>query len=322
MSALGYLLRGAWALRIRLPIGPRQPVVILYHGVPRSHSASIAGAEFEKHVSFLTKHCECIHPRDLERRRSPGGRVRVLLTFDDGFRNNAEVAAPILRQHRMPAVFFVSSRHATPGRYLWFSYLWALESEFPGSTLTFRGERFDMSRARRPGSVARLKEALLGLTPHPAAMYRAIDEELPPLEDFVNESVLADRYAGMSAAQAGELAADPLFAVGVHTVDHPFLTRCEPAEARRQIQQNRQWLEAACGVRCDTIAYPSGNYDDSVLALCRSVGLKRGYAVAARRGEQSELALSRLGIYSPSTDVLGFKLAWGGVVRRTGLPIG
>jgi peptidoglycan/xylan/chitin deacetylase (PgdA/CDA1 family) len=246
----------------------------------------------------------------------------VLLTFDDGFRNNAEVAAPILRKHRVPAVFFVSSRHAVRGRYLWFSYLWALEADFPATALTFRAEHFDMSIANRQRSVSRLRQTLLALTPHPAAMYRAIEEELPHLEEFISQDVLADRYAGMSAEQAGELAADPLFSVGAHTVDHPFLTRCEPAEALRQISENRQWLEAACGRPCHAIAYPSGAYNRTIVDLCRSAGFTRGYAVATPAGQQSDLALSRIGIYSESTDVLGFKVMWGPLVRRVGLPIG
>ena len=40
----------------------------------------------------------------------------VVLTFDDGFANNATVARPVLEELQMSAVFFVSTRHLEPGR--------------------------------------------------------------------------------------------------------------------------------------------------------------------------------------------------------------
>ncbi len=47
--------------------------------------------------------------------RQPG----VLLTFDDGFANNARVALPLLEEFSAPAVFFVSTQHVQePGDWL------------------------------------------------------------------------------------------------------------------------------------------------------------------------------------------------------------
>src|SRR5204863_5423449 len=107
------------------------PVVLLYHGVPMDESEPVSGRAFEQQLAFLSKHCEFVSPTQIEDRRSPYERLRVVLTFDDGFRNNADVAAPILRRYGVPALFFVSSRHATRGKYLWFSYLRALERFYP-----------------------------------------------------------------------------------------------------------------------------------------------------------------------------------------------
>ena len=105
---------------------------------------------------------------------------------------------------------------------------------------------------------------------------------MPPLDEFVSARDVNDSYAGMTAEQVAELAANPLFSIGAHTVDHPFLTRCEPAEAAQQIERNRLWLEATCGQRCDSIAYPAGDYSAALLDVCRHAGFSRGYAVASR----------------------------------------
>jgi len=126
----------------------------------------------------------------------------------------------------------------------------------------------------------------------------------------------------MTAEQVADLAADPLFSVGVHTTDHPFLTRCQTDEALHQIEDNRTWLESACGRRCDAIAYPSGDYSAELLNVCRREGFVRGYAVSRRISGRSMLELERIGIYSESTDVLGFKVQWAALMRALCLPVG
>ena len=303
-------------------VAPRTPVVLLYHGVPMDDSDPVSARAFETQVAFLAEHCEFVSPGQIDDRRAPYERLRVVLTFDDGFRNNADVAAPILRRYGVPALFFVSSRHATRGKYLWFSYLRALERFYPGEELAFRDTVLDMRPAARAESVRWLQRTLLTLRPHPSAMYQAIETELPQLEGFVDAQSLTDLYAGMTAEQVAALAADPLFSIGIHTEDHPFLTRCEPEEAVRQVQRNRKWIEDACGRPCDTIAYPGGDYDDAVLDMCRHARIDHGFAVMPRSARRSRMEIPRIGVYAESTAALGFKAHWGSALRRAGLRVG
>lgn len=322
-AALGSLLRAGWRLPGARMLSFRDPVVLLYHGVPRTPDGrGVAAGVFERHVAFLAENFELVSLPGLSRTRRRAEGIRVLLTFDDGFRNNAEVVAPILRSHGVSAIFFVSSRHATRGKYLWFSYLRALRRSYPDGSIIFRGERMDMSPGARAATVDRLRRALGGLTPYPAAMYRTIEEELPPLDEFVSGDEIADRYAGMTKEQVGELAADPLFTVGTHAIDHPFLTMCSAAEAARQIDENRRWIEDATGQSCSVIAYPHGDYDDEVLAHCRDAEFEHGFAVDPRVRSDAQLERPRIGVYSMSTDALGFKVQWGNLMRLMRIPVG
>ena len=321
-AAAAVPLRLDWTLPLARTVASRWPVVLMYHGVPPDGSDQVTARTFERHVQCLKNRFDLVAARESDRKRIRGGRIQVVLTFDDGFRNNAEVVAPILRRHRIPAEFFVSSRHSTPGRYLWFAYLRALERWFPWRLFSFRGETFSMAAGERQQSIQRLRDILLGLRPHPGAMYDAIDNELPRLEDFVGEPALAGHYAGMTAEQVGDLAAEPLFSVGVHTVDHPLLTRCEPDEARRQIDANRTWLESVCGRRCEAVAYPGGDYSADLIQICQTRGFSRGYVVARQLRTRSPLERERIGIYSRSLDVLQLKVQWGTFLRFLGLSIG
>lgn len=313
----------SWRFPLLRVLSSRHPVVLLYHGIPaKGDGASVDAEIFERHVEFLQDHCELIRPDKISATRRATDKIQVVLTFDDGFRNNAEVVAPILRRHQVPALFFICSRHAIPGKYLWFSYLRALEAHFPGDYIAFRGKCLDMSPKRRTGTMRSLWDSLLRLKPHPQAMYTAIDEELPRLEEFVETGQLRDCYAGMTAEQVNELAADSLFSIGAHTADHPFLTKCDSDEVKRQIVENKRWIEQVTNRPCESIAYPSGAYNRRVIEQCREIGFVCGYAVTAAGASGNNFELPRIGIYSTARDILGFKVQWGNLIRCLRLPIG
>jgi peptidoglycan/xylan/chitin deacetylase (PgdA/CDA1 family) len=157
-------------------------------------------------------------------------------------------------------------------------------------------------------------------------MYEKIERSLPSLESFTSREYFNDHYAGITWDHIREIARDPLFEVGVHTVDHPFLTLCDDTEMERQIKTNREELERVAGKRIHSIAYPSGDYDYRVAAKCRDLGLDRRYAVDLRssavEGARDLSSIPRVGVYKPSLSIVGFKVQWGNLLRRTSLRFG
>jgi peptidoglycan/xylan/chitin deacetylase (PgdA/CDA1 family) len=85
--------------------------IFTYHSIDPSGSAiSIAPEVFRDHVRWLASGRVRVVPL-AELRDTPAEVDAVALTFDDGFRNFADVAAPLLREHRLPATVFVVSEH-------------------------------------------------------------------------------------------------------------------------------------------------------------------------------------------------------------------
>jgi len=302
------------------PLTGRDPAVLLYHGVPnhspQPHNAyNFTAADFEKQVAYLKKHFTFIHPHDIFKTRPPSLRKELLLTFDDGFRNNAVLAAPILRKYNVPALFFVCGRHCERGRYLWFTHLQALRYHFKDAGFSFRGEYFDMSPEQRERSIDRLHKLLLSLRPHPHAMYDAIERELPNMQSFIAPQDMDDWYSGMTAEQLAELASDPLFSIQAHTTDHPQLPSCDKEEAARQLQENKQFIERICGTVVTDISYPSGDYGVREIEICKASGFETGYAVTPKVNSFHEFEIPRAGIYRPQKELAAFKAMW--ARRRT-----
>ncbi len=295
-------------------LGGREPGVLLYHGTPRRTMADgkyhFDRSALEQQVVCLKKHFDMIRPEELHAPRSSWSRKAVLLTFDDGFQNNAREAVPVLAKHGVPAIFFVCTGHLQSGRVLWFAYLSALEHAFAAPGFSLRGEYYDMSPECRQQSMTKLRNFLLGLRPHPQAMYRAIADELPLLESFMSQDDVQEWCSCMTAEEMAELDAHELFSVEAHTSDHPFLTMCSPEEARRQVLDNKQVIERVCGKTVTAISYPSGDYNRSILMMCRDLGFLSGHAVNPRVGCDTDLEVPRAGIYQPYKEVAAFKAMW------------
>lgn len=86
--------------------------VLTYHSLDRSGSpVSIEPDVFEEHVDWLAS--GQVEVTDLPQLLElPSGTDAVAVTFDDGFRNFATEAWPLLRERRLPVTLFVVSGHA------------------------------------------------------------------------------------------------------------------------------------------------------------------------------------------------------------------
>ena len=294
----------------------------MYHGLSQSGGhGTISVDGFERQMRYLLRRF-CF--TSLEKLDEPpsSNKKQILLTFDDGYHNNFLYAVPILRRLKIPAVFFVSHRHCLDEKHLWFSYLKALNGFYKEPAIVFRNTRFDLRGRNRQASLQAIRSILLGLKPHPSAMYEAIDRELPRMESFVPEGIISEYFSGMSPEELKVIARDELFTLGVHTADHAFLTRCTSSEAHSQLRQNIDFLKNITGITPTVVAYPSGDYDESSLQICREENLLTGFSVIPIRRAWNNQDIPRMGVYAASLVKLMIKVAVGDQLRSLNIKIG
>lgn len=111
-----HLLWRTGALRLARAVFVRGGRFVLeLHGVasrrvaelPRDAQPSFTRAELAALLDWLRPRFPFLTPEELLEDDAPG----VLLTFDDGYANHADVALPLLETYRAPAVFFVTTQH-------------------------------------------------------------------------------------------------------------------------------------------------------------------------------------------------------------------
>ena len=182
----------------------------------------------------------------------------LVITFDDGYADNAEVALPILQRYKLPATFFVSTGFLDGGRMWNDSVIECLRAcTQPTIDLDFAG--LGLGR-RSPGDAAQRREVIalllsrikyLGLAEREEAISRLQSacgiKDLPTKLMMSSAQVLGLHRAGME--------------IGAHTVNHPILTALTPAEAENEIREGRNQLQDIIGAPVDLFAYPNGKPD-------------------------------------------------------------
>jgi peptidoglycan/xylan/chitin deacetylase (PgdA/CDA1 family) len=228
----------------------------------------------------------------LDRRRLPERAVAV--TFDDGYADNLEIAAPILLEHGIPATLFVATDLVDAGGPPWWDELVSLllePSALPATlTLSSVGDRWRIPPLAA-GERQSAANALLPWEAEPGTRLRAFYEvwlTLRALDAPTREAALGEiaEWAGaprpsgrvlLTWEQLREFAALPRFGLGAHSLTHPHLPSCSAKEARAEIAGGADRLRARAGVDPEQFAYPFGERNASVARLVAELGFRAAY---------------------------------------------
>lgn len=199
----------------------------------------------------------------------------LCITFDDGYRDNAEVALPVLRQIGVPATFFVTTAYMTGGM-MWNDRVIEAIRAWPQPTLDLGcvGLAGSVSLGNRSAAVSALLERLKYL---PFAEREAAATALHAASGARAQRMMMDADEIALIANSG-------MEVGGHTCSHPILTDLADADAQREIADNKARLEAIVGKRLVTFAYPNGrpqrDYDGRHVAMLRASGYEQAFTTA------------------------------------------
>jgi peptidoglycan/xylan/chitin deacetylase (PgdA/CDA1 family) len=226
------------------------------------------------------------------RRRLPERAVAV--TFDDGYADNLEVAAPILVEHGIPTTLFVATELIDSGGPLWWDELASLllePAELPPTLMLSSGNGNQWSIPpvaddepvaavtaqpweARPGTRLRaFYEVWLALR---ALDAQTRDAALEEIADWADSPRAAERTL-LTWEQLRELAALPGFELGAHTLMHPVLPSCSPEQAHAEIAGGADRLRARIGAEVEQFAYPFGAWNRRVARLVADLGFRAAY---------------------------------------------
>ncbi|HEX4521415.1 MAG TPA: glycosyltransferase [Gaiellaceae bacterium] len=204
-----------------------------------------------------------------------GGEARgrtLAVTFDDGFADNAEIAAPLLLRLGIPAAFFLPAGCVEAGTAPWPDEAYARLLRLPPARLARLASRLAPDRAA--GAPLDSAHAVVhGLKLLDPARRDQVLGALPPSD--------GEEGRPMTWEQGRALLAQG-FDVGSHGQTHAVLTTLDDTRLRFELEESKRLLESRLGASCDAIAYPDDRVDARVAAAAGTAGYRLGFAGGAR----------------------------------------
>jgi len=220
-------------------------VVLCYHRVLRERGSdpfdiTVSSDTFSAHLDRLARDYRVVSEAELLdgrlHRESDDPRTRVLITLDDGYRDSYETAAPLLTQHALPAVLFVTTGAVDGSCPFWWESL-ARSGHLEALT---QAQRSSLQREWRLLPPAERNERLRGLG--------------------VSEEAIADIAATWPMLR--QLHEEGRVALGAHTRFHSSLGRLKEPDLNLEIGGSLDDIEDAVGERPRLFAFPHGSKTD------------------------------------------------------------
>ena len=223
----------------------------MFHGTPRRDAGLL-----ERQLAWLRRRFRIVRLEDVVG-LGPDCSPCVALTFDDGLRNNVQVAYPILKKLGLPATFFVC-----PGLIDRAAWLWNHEAR---------------QRLRHAGEAAEVVEWMKTL---PSRLRHEVEARLRQVTQAFSPS--PSQRADFDLATWDELRSldARIVSIGSHTLSHPILPMSPPQEIEAEVAESRARIEAELQRPVETFAYPNGAYDETVREYVR-----RHYRIAVSTEE-------------------------------------
>jgi peptidoglycan/xylan/chitin deacetylase (PgdA/CDA1 family) len=270
---------------------PGRPSLLIlnYHrvGDPRltpydSGTFSCTADELDWQVNWLKQRYQIVNLHDaldIVHGRTTPSRTSVLITFDDGYRDNYLEAFPVLRRHGVSATFFLPTTFVGSHSLPWWDEIAYMVKLAPSTRLTLtypEPAEYDLATGDRLAIVV----AVLRVFKQAAAVdtERFLDD-LSKATGVARPGDHAERCF-LNWEEAREMQAAGM-CFGSHTHTHEILGRLPYEQQVQELRVSRQILEAELGVTIDTLAYPRGkrsSFSEQTFAALRETNYNTAFS--------------------------------------------
>lgn len=270
-------------------VWPVNGIVILnYHRIGNAQRSPLdrgifsADADsFDTQMAFLAQHSDVITPDQMgDALKSRRGR-HVVITFDDGYRDNHAIALPILRRHGLTATFFVTTGFVDQPQLPWWDEIAVRVRNSSGPRLDLRPwlpETLALTDAfARETAIHQLLDTYKHLPGTQAVQMMARLREICGDDEQVDA---LGQQLWMSWNMIRELHAQGS-TIGGHTANHSLLARISEEQQWQEISTCAARLEQELGQPMHYFAYPVGSrdaFDEHTLTCLRRIGVRRAFS--------------------------------------------
>lgn len=235
--------------------------------------------ELREQLRWIKLNAEVISEQDLldhVRRRRKLPRSSVMVTFDDGYRDNYDLALPVLEEFRIPAIFFVATGAIENREVGWWDTIAYLVKRSPRRHLSVRGRTWDLGDERAQA----IRDLQHWMRTRRAETTVYFLEELSiacdvqmPTPDLASRELMTWEQVRDCAARG--------IAIGSHTHTHRVLSTLNLADQFEEFRCSKELLEQKLERPIYSVAYPVGGHIDchfETSGLAEQCGYELGFS--------------------------------------------
>lgn len=219
----------------------------------------------------------------------------AMVTFDDGYRDNIDLALPIIQEQGIPALFFIPTQLIESRELGWWDSIAFLLKKTRSPVISIRGTTFDLS-TNRAHAISELqswmKHLKIGQTETLVdEISQACGVDVPSFELTTNELMTWEQIR--EAKKKG-------ITIGSHTHSHRVMSTLPHSEQMEELRVSKQILERELEVQIKSVAYPVGgvrDYNRETEKFAKSAGYELGFSFQTggnRLDQMSPFSVSRI----------------------------
>jgi len=267
--------------------------VLTYHRISEHQDhrdpLKVSAETFEKQLIYLKECSRLLSGEELDellRNNKSFPENAILITFDDGWRDNYENAYPILKKQKVPALIFLSTDYIGTNRIFWHErFKQVINNLFQDNTMKNLGDNLP----KLPDDTSIRLEKIIESTGKKRARLvndyvvhmkkyspDRINQLIDELEQISGKKILETPPTMLSWEEVREMAEGNV-TFGSHTESHALLTRITESEILSELTASKRIIEEKLGRSACFVSYPNGFYNSQVINAARDAGYSAGF---------------------------------------------
>jgi peptidoglycan/xylan/chitin deacetylase (PgdA/CDA1 family) len=240
---------------------------------PNGFYPEIATSNFKKQMRYITNNYSVISLDEIVQRVRKKESIRccVAITFDDGFRDNYEIAFPILKKYRIPATIFLSTGYMDCQKVPWFLIVRYIFMKSMMTEVSFSPIWKDINMPMKT-----LEQKFEGSSTAIDYLKYCLPQERNDLIERLSFELGVNEFEDLKSLMLAWNQIQEMqhygITFGAHTVNHPMLSQIPIDSAKREILESKETIEKKIGKPVITFAYPFGkrsDYDPRIFSLLK-----------------------------------------------------
>ncbi|MEH6625328.1 MAG: polysaccharide deacetylase family protein [Motiliproteus sp.] len=262
---------------------------------------SCSEEDLVKYIDLIKSNFRVISMEELKEIVATGEPIReplAMITFDDGYRDNFDIAFPILKSAAIPATFFITTSLIDSGIVPWWDEVaWHIR-QLSQDSLRLAGWNDTVNITRTENYKNDVRKILKQMK----SSSFTVGEQLEQLREITGKKIAVTSGDSMFMTwEQLKKITDSGMSIGAHSHSHKIFTELNEEELDFELSYSKSLLEEKLGIDVCALSYPVGGidtYDSKMFSKVRSHGYEMAFTFEYFKNKNISVNCFRLGRFS------------------------